>query len=387
MLTMRRAGIAAALASAVALTGAALPAQAATTPTWRQVYSKHLGPPADYSGLNAVVATGKASAWTFGGSDESGGDGTQQKPLILGTTNGKTWTAATLPSGLTSYFTAASAPAANDIWAATFWGGWVVHYDGHHWKLAHHFTGAGQITAVTAFSASNVWVFGGPGAYPGLGAWHYNGSTWTQVKATLGGGVSSASALSAKDIWAVGASAQAPDAIVERYNGTSWKEASTKGFPTGQWQLTAIRAVSDSNVWVTATEYKNSSNVPYLLHYNGTKWSTYALPWAVSKGNSSDLRSIALDGAGGLWFTGDAIQSGPGDDFATTSYVVHRTASGSWQRIATGSTKDVPPKFTTTGAGLGDLALIPGTKSLWGAGASQSKTTGGNAVIWAYGTV
>jgi hypothetical protein len=108
--------------------------------------------------------------------------------------------------------------------------------------------------------------------------------------------------------------------------------------------------------------------------------------WADAHKAGGDVVARRYQGLG-LWFTGGALHNGPGDDFASTSYVVHRTASGSWQRISTGSTKAVPPKSTTTGAGLGDLALIPGTRSLWGVGGSASGTAGSNAVIWAYGNI
>jgi hypothetical protein len=387
MISLKRAGIAGAIASAVALMGAALPAQAVTAPAWRQVFSKHYGPSTDYSAFNAVVATGKTAAWAFGGTDQSGGSGNMQKPVVVGTTNGTTWTAATLPSGLTGWFEAASAPAPNDIWAVTFSGGSVVHYDGQHWKLAHHIAGAGELTGVTALSPTNVWVFGGPGEDNGLGTWHYNGAMWTQVKTGVGAALEYGSALSAHDIWAIGSSA-APEDIVTRYNGSSWQPASTTGLPSGQWQFTAIRAFSDSNVWVTADLFTNNANTTSLLHFNGSKWTVYPLPWAAPSGGSNFLKfTLAPDGAGGLWFMGGVDQSGPGNDFSQTFYVIHRTASGSWTRTVTGSFKDTSSGFSPTGADLGGLASIPGTKSLWGAGFTESKTVGGNAVIWAYGAV
>ena len=382
---MKRAGIAGAIASAVALIGTALPAQAATTPGWRQVYTHHFGASTSASVLTSVVATGKTTAWAVGGEYVSSSSGTVDKPLIVGTTDGKHWNAATLPSGLTGIFYSVSAPAANDIWAVTIDSGELVHYDGHHWTLAHHFSGNGELTGVTALSSNNVWVFGGGGANPGLGTWHYDGAHWTESKTGYAVGLEYASALSAKDIWAIGGT-QAPESAVERYNGAKWLPVSTKGLPAGQWQFSGIRAVSDTDVWAIATLYTNNSNVPYLLGYNGSSWKTYKLPWSVTSGNSSDILSLASDGAGGMWFTNGTVQNGPGNDFTSTFYLVHRTAGGAWTRQKTGETK-----FTTTmsesGTSLHGLALIPGTKSLWAAGFDLSTTTGASTSIWADGNV
>jgi len=44
------------------------------------------------------------------------------------------------------------------------------------------------------------------------------------------------------------------------------------------------------------------------------------------------------------------------------------------------------PRSVSIPAALADLALIPGTTSLWAAG-SQATKTGSNAVIWARGPV
>jgi hypothetical protein len=44
--------------------------------------------------------------------------------------NGTGWQQATLPGGLTDEIIGASAPAANDVWAVSFLGGYLLHYHG-----------------------------------------------------------------------------------------------------------------------------------------------------------------------------------------------------------------------------------------------------------------
>src|ERR1700722_5833969 len=100
MRTIKRAGIAAAIASAVVVAGSVLPAQAAT-PGWRQVFSHHYGSATDYSGFTSTVAFGTDNAWEFGGNDLSGGSGTQQSVIVHW--NGKAWSGNEAPAGVKSY--------------------------------------------------------------------------------------------------------------------------------------------------------------------------------------------------------------------------------------------------------------------------------------------
>ena len=354
-LTFRRAGaVCAAAATAVVISGI-VPAQAATSPGWRQVHSQHYGPANDYSVYGAVVASAKNSAWVLGGNDWSGGNGTSQHAVATHW-NGTAWGGYTLPAGVTSYVIAASAPSASDIWAVTFLGGDVLHWNGSHWVVAKHLAGAGELTGVTALSATNVWVFGGGGFTGGLGTWHYNGTSWQQWKGSAAG-LERASALSARSIWAVG-SGTSPDSTIQHFNGNTWQTVSAKAL--SGLQFFGIQAFSSTNVWVAAVSH-GGVQPAYLVHYNGAGWTRIKVPWSVQVNNP------VSDGHGGLWLTGFSAVT-PGQ-----SYVVHRTSSGAWSR-------------TAVSANLQGLALIPDTTSLWAVGA-KATSTGGDAVIWAYGSV
>lgn len=354
-LTFRRAGAVCVAAATAAVISGIVPAQAATSPGWRQVHSQHYGPANDYSIYFAVVATAKNSAWVLGGSDESGGNGTSQHPVATHW-NGTSWGGYVMPSGTTDSVIAASAPSTSDIWAVTGLGGDVLHWNGSRWTVAKHLAGAGELTGVTALSATNVWVFGGGGETGGLGTWHYNGSSWQQRKGSAVG-LERASALSANSIWAVG-SGTSIDSTIQHFNGTSWQTVSAKAL--SGLQFSGIRAFSSTNVWATAVSL-GGVQPAYLVHYNGSSWTRINVPWS-----GVFVNSPVSDGHGGLWLTGLSVST-------NQSYVIHRTSSGAWSR-------------TAVSAGLQGLALLPGTTSLWAVG-NKMTSTNSDAVIWAYGSV
>lgn len=171
---------------------------------------------------------GTHDAWAFGGTNSGGGSLPVGRPVAEHRASGK-WRSSQLPSGLKGYISEVSAPSASDIWAITFLGGYILHWNGAHWSLSKHLTGAGELTGVTAFSAKNVWVFGGGGFIGGLGTWHFNGTSWTRQAAASADGLERASALSPRDIWAVGGS-NSPDSAIFRYNGSRWTAVSTCHF-------------------------------------------------------------------------------------------------------------------------------------------------------------
>lgn len=356
----RRAGtvVVTSLATTGLALAAALPAQAAAPPGWRVVFSHQYGGAAKYNNLSVAVATSLNNAWAFG-TDVSQPGAPGRTPLAEHW-NGKKWAQSTLPSGTTDGIIAASAPAANDVWAVTFEGERVLHFNGSKWAVAKSWKPlspylSGDLTGVTALSPTNVWVFGGSGYGPGLGTWHLSGKTWSQVTTGPGSGVFSASAVSARDIWGIGSNG-APENAIVHYNGTAWSYI-TAPVLTGA-NPRAILATSKNSIWVTSLGATSS-----VLHYNGSKWSTITVPWGMMPW------SITPDGSGGFWCTGTTT--------ANASWVAHRTSKGVWSRIRIG---------TQPATGMSAVAAIPGTTSVWGVGNTAAKT-GSSAAIWAFGKI
>ena len=210
---------------------------------------------------------------------------------------------------------------------------------------------------MTALGPDDVWVFGGPGADPGVGTWHFNGHSWTQITSAPGNGIVTASALSAANMWAIG-SATAPQDSIAHYTG-SWHAVSAPAL-TGL-QFTAIAAVSRFDVWAVGTIQTNGFR-PRLVHRTGRGWLRITVPWQVAP------IDLAPDGRGGLWITAED---------SSGLLAIHRSATGSWSRTTIGPT-----------ASMLRLTLIPGTTSLWGVGSAKSTSTSGvNAAVWAHGRV
>jgi hypothetical protein len=367
MVTIKQAGIAGAIASVAALVGTVLPAQAAATPAWQQVESHHFGPAAGYSGYETEAAFARNNIWAFGGSDLGGGTGTLGFPVAVHF-NGSTWTAATLPAGLTSDIIAVSAPAANDIWAVTHYGGWILHYDGSAWHVAKHLSSSSggfdlQFTGITAFSTRNVWAFGGGGEGPGMGTWHFDGSTWRHETTTaLGAGIVSATAVSASNMWGAG-SVSSPGDTLEHFNGTSWSVVRNSAL-TGLG-FVGLKAFSATNIWAVAVKESSTSATYRLLHYSG-HWSSVSLPMGLSA--SSDVSS---DGHGGLWLTVVATSAS-----TPQFYELHWAPGNVWQKYAIHGY-----------IGGSSPELIPGTTSAVVGGFLLGKTTGASATLWAYGSI
>lgn len=313
---------------------------------------KHYGQPDNASGFSAIIATGPRQAWAFGGTNPGG-----PSTPIAARWNGATLTPSTLPAGLTGFINDASAPAANDIWAAGQYGGYVLHWNGVGWRIARRWP-SGQITGLNAISASDVWVFGT--AIDGsrtVGTWHFDGHSWLPVTGPAGS-IYRASAVSHSDIWAVAANAGGP--VILRYNGTTWWRMRT-GPALDGIQPADILALSSSDVWVAGDQISRTGTPRLeLAHWNGSSWSR--LP----NGMAAWVGRLA-PGAGG-----EVLLTATPANAPATGLIVHASPRG-W-----GSTIVVAGGL---GSGVSDVALAPRTSSLWASGGILTRL-GGAAAIW-----
>jgi hypothetical protein len=340
---------------AVALAVTTIPgAQAASTTGWRVVFSHHYGGAAASQGFIDVTAPGKSAAWAAGGAGGNGSPATGF-PVAARWHNG-TWRAARLPAGLHGALGAVSADSAKDAWAVSIANGYALRWNGTKWSVARTWPEPGplprELTGVTAVAPADVWVFGGPGAFPGLGTWHFNGHSWQHVTSAPANGIVTASALSATNMWAIG-SASAPQDSIVHFTGT-WHTVSATAL--SGLQFNAIAAVRAQDVWAVGTIQTNSFR-PRLVHLTSHGWTRMSLPWLV------DPIDLAPDGSGGLWITAEN-NSG--------LFAIHRSATGTWSRTA------------IRNSSLLRITLIPGTTSLWGAGAVKT-ASGVNSAVWAHG--
>jgi hypothetical protein len=351
------AGRSAAASSGVALTvasrpAAGRPAAKISRSAFRVAITRHYGQPANASGYSVILVTGARQAWAFGGTNPGG----PSTPVAV-RWNGRTLATSALPGGLTGFITGASAAAANDVWAASQYGRYVLHWNGRHWHVAAQWR-HGQITGLTAISASDVWSFGTTlTGLRVLGTWHFDGKSWQPV-AGLGRSIYRASAVSHRDIWAIGATRRAD--YILRYNGHAWRRLPAVRALAGV-QPRDILAISNHNVWVAANQVNRLGVVRLVLaHWNGTRWTRLV----------SGLRAwagrLAPGSGGGVLLTATPASA------SATGLILHAWPGG-W-----GATIIIQSGL---GSGVSDVAMAPGTRSLWATGGILTRL-GGDAAIW-----
>jgi hypothetical protein len=355
----RQAGVVLASVTAAVATMAASIAAPAPRPAWQMATSVHYGPADNASGYSAVIAPAKDDAWAFGGTNPGGTSSPAAERW-----DGKRWRAWSLPAGLSGFIVAAAASSPGDVWAVG--GEYALHWNGSRWVVAKIWSQAGQPTSVVAASPSDVWVFGSS-SFSGeasLGAWHYDGRAWTRA-AGIADAIYRASAVSPGDIWAITVSPRGGSVV--HYDGRIWGRDTAAESALANTQLDDVLALSARSVWVSGVTPANAADGRLVLvRWNGRCWKRFVAPWAVQQ-----PERFAADGAGGIWIP--VVTGG----VSPATWILHLSRTGVWTRtrIAAGP---------ATGVGVGDLALIPGTTTLWGTGGLLT-TLGGDAAIWEHG--
>jgi hypothetical protein len=265
---------------------------------------------------------------------------------------------------------AAAATSASDVWAFTDDGtsSRALRWNGHAWTVQRTFSRL--IGGAVVLSGGDVWVFGQPDVPGnGLGAWHFNGRTWSA--AASGHGLEGGSAQSASDIWAFDAT------HVVHWDGRTWSRTSVAGLLPARLQLndpelTGIYAQSANSVYAIANGNLQDEGGPVvILHWNGSRWSRLA------QGNfgfgTSPLQQVSSDGHGGLWIPMPGVAG-------QKSYLLHYSGG----RLSQAALPGGPDRINVDA-----VALIPGTTSLLGGGnthASGQPGTNVVAVILQYGS-
>ena len=348
-----------AILAACTAAGPAAAAQAARVPEWHATVTRHYGTPADASGFSAVIALSRSDAWAFGGTNPGGG-GT---PVAM-QWNGESWRSWPLPSGLRNFIGDASAPSAGDIWAVSYAGGYVLHWDGSRWLVAKRWHRHAVLSGVTALSPADVWTFGTTAdGMPGLGTWHFDGWSWTRPRG-IAQDIYRASALTPDDIWAVAATRRG--SFIEHYDGRSWQRAGAVSPALAGLTLDAVLALPGGSVWAAGNlDLPHGAEGPLVIaHFNGRQWTRTSTSWL------ADTERLAPDGSGGLWITADDTAASGG------SVVGHLSAGGqlSWMPLRDGLGSAISDVAVGVGPG-------PGAGPVWLSGGLLTQA-GGDAAIW-----
>lgn len=362
--------------AALCVAAVVMPAQAAAKAGWRlyQVYGTGANN-IDAPQSNALAATGRDNAWSIFVGCNWPCTGTSNLDF-LGHWNGTRWSRvpASQIHGIDPAMLTASS--SRNAWLfgyfpnQRYYG--AVHWNGKSWteravpSWAFVINGSGELAASFAdFGSRNLWIFS-EGGYIGQKsayAARYVNGRWT--KSYLPDALEGVAALSSTDIWATGRAFNNQGPIVFMHlNGQKWSKTAIhtglRGTPdgfftTGQHQL-----------WLEWAPV-NPKAAPFLLRKTRTGWSRVSFP----RGYSGYLP--VSDGAHGLWLTGFA----PGRK--RVQVFLHWRA-GHWTIFRVPNGKYQP-------GNVDQLALIPGTKSVWAIGNVYGPGDGtilNRGAIWRY---
>ena len=215
---------------------------------------------------------------------------------------GSGWSVITLGVGELFAVTAVSA---NNIWAVGTTGGpsplaLIEHYDGTTWSSVSGTNLPSSLGSLSAASASDIWAVGGSSGRLRTGSTiaHFDGVAWSGVASSLASdSLTSVTDYSSTSAWAVGGRSLYPgvgsQALIEHWDGKSWLVVPS---PPVMGALTAITAQSPTNAWAAGyTSEPQSSNTKTLVeHWDGSNWNLVPSP-------NADIGPAYFDHSNYLW--------------------------------------------------------------------------------------
>jgi hypothetical protein len=167
------------------------------------------------------------------------------------------------------------------------------------------------------------------------------------------------SALSDNDVWAVGVSYNTErtlsSSLIEHWNGTQWSVVSSPNPSATLNVLSAVAAISASDVWAVGFAPTSSGSI-LILHWNGAVWSV--IPNPISPMPLTNLAALAAISSNDVWAVGTGTI---GDEDATATLHWNGTA---WSVVPS---PNVGPEVDNTLAGVAAVA----TNNVWAVGTQQ----------------
>ncbi|MFI6338808.1 hypothetical protein [Streptomyces sp. NPDC050535] len=343
-------------ALAVALTILLMPSAAAESLSWQ-----HVPVPAQVrpqAGLNEAVAFGPDRAWAVGA--DAVGREAPGFPLVL-RWNGTTWQRQGLPGiGWQGELLSVAASTPTAVWAVGRDSAGATHllrFDGVAWSESRPPRGVALTKAVAG--GGETWLIGSRDGAQVLLRW--DGRGWRDVPVPPGS-VSGLHILAADDVWAAGATFSG--AAVSHWNGQAWQQTIVDGFPRSS--VSSVLAVSPTEVWAGGTAGfvggpPGRPIPPLLVRWDGQAWSQVTVPTDFGSVNSL---APASSGALGWVSVARSQKWGPPD---SSPPLVPGPDFLAWDGQS--FTEYSEPAV----AGEGDssvlqLALVPGTETVWSVG-------------------
>ncbi len=308
----------------------------------------------------------------------------------------------------------------------------VLEWDGARWSTARLPAVAwkGSFRLVSAGSAGDVWVIGGPMSHSFddnvTVVFHYDGNAWREVPFPAG---ADPSPLSITDVsvadgraWLVGHRGTEVPVILE-WTGQAWKEHQppsecVRGGTSFDGMLnfcnvTAVKAFAGGEVWAAGNGAWTGFLGPLLFHWDGAAWETVQVGvnrqklalqaidgssptdiWAVGDTLAQGGGTLAVHGDGTTWQVVDGLPAkalpGVAVDRAGNAWLIENTTepSATLSTFAAGRWSDTPAPIPpdAVGMSLEAITAIPGTERFLAVGAADLPTSPRllQAVVLAY---
>lgn len=152
----------------------------------------------------------------------------------------------------------------------------------------------GSLSSVS-FSSTNGWAVGNVGGY----AYYYEGSSWSSYALPTGMTAQSVKVISADEAWATGYY-NSTFKILHYTTANGWVVDSNFTLPANS-TLYSIGGDSSNNIWVVGTHLVGSQMEPYVVHRDGTTWTTISAP---TYSEYTDLKDVSVV-SGYMWAAGN----------------------------------------------------------------------------------
>ncbi|HEU5347339.1 MAG TPA: hypothetical protein VFU63_01880 [Ktedonobacterales bacterium] len=276
--------------------------------------------PGSQHGIYAIGMSSATDGWAMGGSHAGIMGAPQDAVNVLHFTNGR-WIQ--VPATISGGISAIKMISPTDGWAV---GTNVYHYDGTSWRMVHApLIMTGAYYAITAASASDIWIAGaGPGGdQPQI--LHYHSGSWTQqpIPSLLEQfTIYDIAMVSMDDGWAVGTalptasssnsdSIATPTGAILRYQHGAWQLVKTMP----KYELNSLSMGSATDGWIGGDMHTTSGgyqqlngqsgqsvlNVPVTLHYTHGTWVEVPFPGIGGTPAAGDVTRIIMSSADNGW--------------------------------------------------------------------------------------
>jgi hypothetical protein len=324
------------VACVTAVAALATPASAAAAPSiWHVVPSPNPGAnTVSNTNFTGVSATSATNAWAVGINMTSDA---LLHPLIEHW-DGHSWKVvkAPEPAGRQSELHGVDAVSPTNVWAVGVSSSLqspnldertlIEHWNGTSWTIvpspnpAVGANAADVLDGVGGVGSSDLWAVGWDVIANTITMLfeHFDGIAWKATPTASGsptfGFANAVNAVASNDVWAVGddqSSAQGLT-LAAPWDGRSWSIVPTPSLLDGnspQNFLTGVTSAGSKDVWASGYEGNvNNTNFakPYLLHWNGSKWTLVLVPNLGGEG--SLLRATTALAAGDVWAVGQTQQ-------------------------------------------------------------------------------